>query len=143
VGLIVEIMQISINNSTSEISLVHKLFSEFAKSMISDISAIQKLSIVIDEVLTNIITHGYRDQDTHVIHISCQIQEGIISLSFEDDGIEFNPLLVEEQEVASELDTRSLGGLGIRLMKGLVDDISYQRQGKYNLLLIKKQVNPD
>ncbi|MBT8220102.1 MAG: ATP-binding protein [Bacteroidia bacterium] len=131
-------MHITIKNSISEINFVHKCFTYFAKSKTENESAIQKLCIVIDEVLTNIITHGYADQGEHQIDITCEVGDDSLVLTFRDDGVPFNPLEMENLPPNKEVDSAELGGLGIHLMKNLVDQIEYERKNDMNWLVIGK-----
>lgn len=133
-------MHITINNSISEINFVHKCFTYFASSKLEDESVIHKLCIVIDEVLTNIISHGYNDKDEHSIDIQCQIDNESILLTFQDDGVEFNPVMAQSAAIAGD-SMDKIGGLGIHLMKNLVDDIQYERKDDFNRLKITKHVS--
>jgi anti-sigma regulatory factor (Ser/Thr protein kinase) len=133
-------MQITINNSVSEINLVHQKFEAFAKNILNDKSVVQKMCVVIDEVLTNIIRHGYSDQKMHQINITLSIENKQLTMSFSDDGRAFNPLFFDLPDTTSDANVRPEGGLGIHLMKSLVDDIVYQRNGQFNHLLLKKNV---
>ena len=131
-------MYISINNALAEIPKVHDSFTEHVTISIRDPSVIAKMCIVIDEVLSNIINHGFNDESIHKIIVDFSIESNLLILCFQDDGNTFNPLLNPEKEMTQELEFREEGGLGIPLMKNLVDDIKYERKGLNNILTIKK-----
>ena len=133
-------MNITISNTISEIGLVIDNFADFAAPSISDIEQIHKLSIVLDEVLSNIIAYGYQDGKTHQIQVSCEIEGARLTLRFKDDGIPFNPLSTDVPKASLAIDNPRIGGLGIKLMKNLVDDMEYQRDNDFNVLHITKLI---
>ena len=99
------------------------------------------IDITIDEVLSNIIHYAYTDKDAHEITIETKSNKSTFTLTFEDDGIPFNPLShVPETQADIPLVHRKKGGLGIYLITRIVDDIKYERvDGKNILTLIKTE----
>ena len=134
-----DINKITINNTISEISLVHKEFKEFGNETLHK-KVINELCIVIDEVLSNIILHGFKHNTPHLIHVNWMVEGDYLIMQFFDQGKPFNPLLLQKPVLTNSLDNRPIGGLGVHLMKNLVDDISYERTNDHNLLMIKKIV---
>ena len=96
--------------------------------------------MVLDEVLSNIINNGYSDGSRHEIEIHMSADNDYIHFIFQDDGIAFNPLLVERTKGTPVEEEAKIGGLGIQLMKRLVDDIEYQRNGSTNQLVVRKRL---
>jgi anti-sigma regulatory factor (Ser/Thr protein kinase) len=62
-------------------------------------------------------------------------------MEFEDRGREFNPLEIGEPDLDIPLEERKLGGLGIHLVKKMVDEAKYRREGDRNILLLRKDKN--
>jgi anti-sigma regulatory factor (Ser/Thr protein kinase) len=98
------------------------------------------LRIVLDEVVTNILKYAYPDQAQHDIQLRCEVRGGWLETTVEDDGIAFNPLQAPEPDVASPLESRRLGGLGVHFMKSLTSSVSYERVGGHNRLRIRQRV---
>lgn len=134
-------MNITINNSISEIELVHDHFTDYASNKVEDVNIIHKMSIVIDEILSNIISYGYQDGKVHKIHVTFAFDGSKIKLSFRDDGLPFNPLKKKIPEVSLVGDDPQVGGLGIKLVKNLADDFEYRRVNNFNQLQITKYVS--
>jgi len=63
-------------------------------------------------------------------------------MEFEDRGREFNPLEVAEPDLETPIEDRQLGGLGIHLVKKMVDVATYRREGDRNILLLRKVHSP-
>jgi len=92
--------------------------------------------IAVDEIFSNIVNHSEADDVT--VRVSSDER---ILLEFEDDGEEYNPLLCDDPDVELPLDERNLGGLGIFLVKNLMDSLEYRYEQGRNILTISKQLN--
>ena len=99
-----------------------------------------ELNLGLDELFTNIISYGFDDQSEHHIKFSLSKTDETLVVEIEDDGIPFNPLDAADPGVARDLESINIGGLGIHLMKKMVDDINYQRSEGKNKLTLKKCV---
>jgi serine/threonine-protein kinase RsbW len=102
-----------------------------------------EINLALDELFTNIISYGFSDEDEHTIKVTIAPQKGKICLSIEDDGIPFNPIEFETPDVACSVENCKIGGLGIHIMRKLMDDICYQRCGDKNVLTLKKNLSQD
>ena len=99
-----------------------------------------EINLGLDELFTNIISYGFEDESEHQIKFSLAKAEETLVVEIEDDGIPFNPLDAASPEVSRELDSINIGGLGIHLVKKMMDDIDYQRVKGRNRLILKKCV---
>ena len=87
-----------------------------------------KVNIVLDDLLNNIISYAYPDEGEHEIEVRMDLSGERLTVIVADDGIPFNPLSVEKSDTDSSLEDREVGGLGIQLVRGFVDDATYQRR---------------
>ena len=97
------------------------------------------LNLALEEILTNIISYGYTDNREHEIKVRLSVQPGEVKAEVEDDGQPFNPLAAPEADTTQSLEERTIGGLGIHLVRKLMDGLEYKRQGDRNLLTIRKK----
>jgi anti-sigma regulatory factor (Ser/Thr protein kinase) len=100
------------------------------------------LRIALDEIVTNIVNYAYTDNARHDISIHCEVREGRLETTIEDDGIAFDPLAAPEPDLDSPLATRRVGGLGVHFVKNLVNSIAYERVDGRNRLTLKQQTAP-
>ena len=89
---------------------------------------------------TQIPAPSYSDDREHEILVRIRVQSGEVIAELEDDARAFNPLTAPEADVTTSLDERTAGGLGIHLMRKLMDGIEYQRLENGNLLIMKKTI---
>lgn len=99
-----------------------------------------EINLGLDELFTNIISYGFKDNGEHQIKFSLAKYKETLVVEVEDDGVPFNPLDVESLELSEDLDSVSIGGLGIHLVKNMMDDVDYQRIEGKNKLVMKKSV---
>jgi anti-sigma regulatory factor (Ser/Thr protein kinase) len=94
----------------------------------------------LEEAFTNILNFGFKDSGEHQILVCIALEDEWITMSFEDDGIPFDPLRVPSPDTASSLEERRVGGFGIHLIKNVVDQLEYTRQEGRNRLVMKKRI---
>jgi anti-sigma regulatory factor (Ser/Thr protein kinase) len=102
----------------------------------------QAAELVLDELLTNIISYGYTDSDTHQITVELTVVDGAMTIRIVDDGVAFNPFEQDAPDLESSIERRELGGLGIHLVKKFMDDYSYQRSDEFNIVTLSKSLAP-
>lgn len=101
------------------------------------------LTLVLDEIITNIIQYGYADFDVHPIDVTISLKDTTLSIRIEDDAQPFNILEAPEPELDVPLDDRDkpIGGMGVHLVKSMVHCITYERKDGKNVLTLSKDLN--
>ena len=100
-----------------------------------------KINLVLEELFTNIVSYGYSDDSEHEIQFTITHENGNLTIQIEDDGIPFNPADASCPDLECTLEERKIGGLGIHLIKKLMDDVLYQRCGEKNVLILRKDIS--
>jgi len=99
------------------------------------------INLVIEELITNTIFYGYNDKGEHEIAVDLSLEHDNLSIRIEDDGYEFNPLMVDNNDsIVKPLEERQVGGLGILLVKNLTDKANYQRIDNRNIIILEKKL---
>jgi serine/threonine-protein kinase RsbW len=98
------------------------------------------VNLALDELVTNVILHGYDDRTDQEVKAHLTVQEGVITAEVEDGGRAFNPLDAPTPDLNAALDERELGGLGIHLVRSLMDRVEYRREGEKNVLTVRKRI---
>jgi sigma-B regulation protein RsbU (phosphoserine phosphatase) len=132
-------LEINLKNKVSELDGVNQSLMEFGQRHGLPSKVVHDLNLAIEEILTNIISYGYTDNREHEVKVRLSAQLGEVSVEIEDDGQPFNPLEAPEPDITKPLEERKIGGLGIHLVRKLMDSLEYKRQGERNLLTIKKK----
>lgn len=98
------------------------------------------VQVVLDEVLSNIVRHGTRQGPAPLIDVTFAAIEGGLEVTVVDDGPEFDPLQLPEPDLTSPLEERRIGGLGVHLVRQLMDSVDYVRRDGRNWLVITRRV---
>jgi anti-sigma regulatory factor (Ser/Thr protein kinase) len=94
-----------------------------------------RLRVALDEVLSNIVRHGNGAR----VEVSFHREADLVEIVVADDGAPFDPLAWPAPDVRASLEVRQPGGLGIALLKGLIEDIHYERLDR-NVLTMRTKV---
>lgn len=105
---------------------------------------VQQLNLVLDELITNVISYGYTDSVEHQIEISLRHQPGCFVTRIKDDGHPFNPL-TEAPEVNLDLplEEREIGGLGLHFLRTMINEVDYHYQNGLNCLTLTQFYDRD
>ena len=93
------------------------------------------VKLAVDEACTNIIEHAYGIEYGGDIECTCMADQTCIKIMLRDHGRPFDPTLVPNPDLTLELEHRPIGGLGVFLMKTLMDEIHYETLGESGNLL--------
>jgi len=102
-----------------------------------------EINLALDELFTNIISYGFQDDKEHVVRITLTPENDQLCLCIEDDGKPFNPIEFESPDVSCSVEKCKIGGLGIHIMKKLMDDICSERCDDKNVLNLKKKISSE
>lgn len=97
-----------------------------------------ELNLVAEECFINIVEHAFEDSAGHRIELSLEVQDGTVTMTFEDDGVAFDPLSVPEFDPATPMEQRRVGGLGVHLVRNIMDEVRYERVGGKNRLTMRR-----
>jgi serine/threonine-protein kinase RsbW len=135
-----EQMSIPFKNNLSEIERLGQVVAEFAALYHLPTNLVFEINLALEEVLTNVISYGYEDSREHEIILRLSFKEGEVTTEVEDDGRPFNPLEAAELDISKPVEERPVGGLGIHLVRKLMDGLEYRRQQGKNFLVMKKSI---
>lgn len=100
---------------------------------------IYSLQLAADEAASNIIEHAYEGVSDATLYVTCNMQGDEIVITMRDTGRAFNPTSVKEPNLKADLSERQIGGLGVYLMRKLMDTVHYESSRSGNLLTMTKR----
>ncbi len=134
-------MEFVLKNKLSEVQRAADLFEEFGEENGIPLKDIFQINLVLDELISNVINYGYPKEENREIYLKYIIGDNKkLLLEIRDYGVPFNILEMEEVDVSLGIEERAIGGLGIHLVKNIMDDIEYERKGGQNILTLKKEL---
>ena len=133
-----ERLEIRLANDISAIGDVVNRFEQFGELHGVPTGDIMRVSLVFDEILSNIISYGYQDEARHEIIVTVELTGKRLVVTIEDDGIPFNPFAREAPDTNAAIEDREVGGLGIHLVQQVMDSATYQRRQNANVVIFSK-----
>ena len=132
---------IVVKNQLSELERVSRDVEAFGEHHGLPANAIFSVNLALDEILTNVISYGYVEGGQHDIVLRLSLAAGELVVQVEDDGRAFNPLELRLPDMDKPLEERPIGGLGIHLVRKLMDRLEYRREAGRNVLVMAKAVH--
>ena len=129
-----------LKNDLSELETLCQHLNKFGQTSGLSEACITDINICLDELFTNIISYGFDDDCEHIIKVTMTPEKKGLCLSIEDDGKPFNPVEFKTPDVSCSIEECKIGGLGIHIIRKLMDDICYERCKNKNVLKLKKGI---
>lgn len=131
--------ELVVKSSTDNLSLIRDFTKSAAEESGFTDDAIGKIILAVDEACTNIIKHAYKFEAEGNISISTKFNGSKFVISIIDSGVNFNPKVVPDPDIKKYHQQRKVGGLGMFLMKKLMDEVEYNHlSGNRNQVVLIK-----
>ena len=133
-------LSFELSNDLSELDTLEEKLDEFCQKLGVTTKCFCEINLALEELFTNIISYGFSDKADHRIKFILSYIGKTVTMRIEDDGEPFNPMEESSPDIRCPLEQRKIGGLGIHLIKNVMDDVIYKRQKDKNLLILKKRI---
>ncbi|UCG13384.1 MAG: ATP-binding protein [Deltaproteobacteria bacterium] len=134
-------ISLKLRNRLSELNILSQTLERFGETLALPQKTLFELNLALEELVTNIISYGYRDDADHWIQIAISHENAILTIRLEDDGIPFDPVEAEPPDCNCPVEERTIGNLGIYLTKKVMDDMVYERHENKNILTLRKNLH--
>lgn len=132
---------IEVDAVTPNVSQVSEFIESFLKEKEAPFEFVMKINVVVDEVFSNIARYGFPDGSPSKVRVTASINDdNQFVLIFVDGGIPYNPLANEDPDITAKAEDRPIGGLGIYIVKKMMDEMVYERINNRNILTLKKNL---
>jgi len=135
-------LEIDVQNRLAEIDRVNRKFNAFAEAHSIPTRAARSINLVFDELLNNIVSYAFEDEESHVIRIRIELAGHRLAVTIRDDGIPFNPFARDRPDTSLSIEEREIGGLGVHLVSNVMDEVSYSRPASDNVVTLVKYLEP-
>ena len=127
-------------NEISEISKLNQFVEEIGEEFSLSPAIVFNLTLVLEEAVVNVINYAYPKEEHESIYLSARLHEGSIVLVLTDTGVEFDPTLAPEADITLSAEERPIGGLGIFLIRQIMNEVKYERIDGKNILTLEKKL---
>ena len=130
-----------IGSDVAEIPEVTAWLEEVMRGSGFSEEAILDTQLAVEEAITNVIVHGYKESGGEVV-ITCHLNSDRMEVEIADTAPRFDPLSMPEPDLDGSIEERRIGGLGVFLIRQVMDGVSYRYEnGKNILVLIKNRTS--
>ena len=131
--------RMSIGAELGEVARVNAAFADFAEGHAVPVAVRRSLNVALDELLTNTVSYGLADAGGEA-SIDVELHPDRIIVTLSDNGRAFDPFGQSAPDTTLSVEDRPIGGLGIHLVRRLVDDVNYQRLSDQNVVTLTKRL---
>jgi anti-sigma regulatory factor (Ser/Thr protein kinase) len=127
-------------NDAAQLPVLTRFLQQFWSAADLPPAAAPAFELALEEVFMNVVMHGSPAGGVTRVEVSLVLGDDGLTLTLEDDGPPFDPLALPPPDVTSSLTERPVGGLGVFLVRRVMDAVSYQRVGARNQLRMLKRL---
>lgn len=132
--------EIKISNDLNEIAVLANFIEELCGEFSLPAETVMNINLALEEAVANIIMYAYPPQEQHIIRLRVTSTDKQLIFLLTDKGASFDPTQVEDVNIDLPLEERPIGGLGIFLIRSIMNEVSYQRLDNENQLIMKKDI---
>jgi anti-sigma regulatory factor (Ser/Thr protein kinase) len=123
-----------------EIERMNNLIRRFGELHEIQSRTLYAVNLALDEMVTNCIAYGFENPAGQTLEVHVETSGDSLVAQLFDEGREFDPLSAPTPDLAATLGERELGGLGIHLVRSLMDRVEYRRDKGKNVLTLRKRI---
>ena len=132
---------LTLSNNVQEIPQLNAFIDEVCESHDLDPMTSMEMNLALEEAVVNVMTYAYPEGTKGYVDISVQSDNGSLVFVISDSGKPFDPTTREEVDTSLPAEQREIGGLGIFLVRKMMDDIKYEYKDGHNILTLRKKLN--
>lgn len=134
-----QIQTLSVEASTEHLAQVRDFVAAYAEHIGLTQKDISEIRLAVDEAYTNIIKHAYKGNPTKKVHIEIGSDSDQLWISLTDKGKSFDPNTYHEPDLMQRIKEKKRGGMGVYLIRKLMDQVQYNRKDHANeIRMVKK-----
>lgn len=128
-----------LNNEVSEISKLQLFIDEIGEELNLAFDVTFNLNLVLEEAISNIILYAYPKEENQTLTVVAKTQDNNLIFVITDSGKEFDPTQIPDADITLSAEEREIGGLGIFLIRQIMNKVEYQRIDNKNILTLSKE----
>ncbi len=130
---------LTLQNSIDQITLLPPYVEKAVKASKLDPVVTEGLNLALEEAVTNVIDYAYPEGTVGNVDIDTAVTDTALTFTITDSGKPFDPTARAEVDIQADIEDRPVGGLGIHLVRKIMDEVRYERRGGRNVLILTKK----
>ena len=129
-----------LKNDIAEISRLAEFVENLGEEFMLTPDLVFNLNLVLEEAVSNVILYAYPKEEHDIITLSAKKDDNMLIFVLTDSGKEFDPTQIPDADVSLSAEEREIGGLGIFLIRQIMNTVEYQRIEGRNVLTLGKEL---
>ena len=125
---------LTLTNNINELERLEPFLEEFFQQNGLSLAPLSQIDLALEEAMANVIMYAYPEGTQGDVTLSMKVEGNAIRMEISDRGVPFNPLQQQEANLDVPLEERKIGGLGIHLIKEIMDSVAYEYREGFNVL---------
>ena len=127
-------------NDVQEVTKLAAFVDEFCEAIGADMSMTMSLNLALEEAVVNVMSYAYPKDSKGEVTIHAEFKNDVLTFVVIDNGIPFDPTKTQDADTTLSAEERPIGGLGIHLVRTIMDTIAYEYVNGQNVLTISKKL---
>ena len=132
--------EIIITNHVDELPVLAEKIEALAESWELSMPLTMNINLALEEAISNVIFYAFDDEKEHDIKIVLSLENKTLTIEIIDDGKPFDPTARQQPDISLPAEDRPIGGLGIFLIKKMMNNVTYTRHNNLNTLTLLKNI---
>ena len=132
--------QIILQNDIGQVPLLAQFVDEVCETIGLDMATTMQLNLAIEEAVVNVMNYAYPQGTVGDVCIEARSDDKELEFIISDSGKPFDPTAKDEVDTTLSAEERSIGGLGIHLVRTIMDAVDYERSNDKNILMLRKRL---
>ena len=132
---------LSLHNDVQEVPLLATFMDTISEENDMDMELSLNINLAVEEAVVNVMKYAYPEGTVGEVRVDASVTDGLLTIIITDSGSPFDPTGKEDPDVNLPAEERSIGGLGIFLVKQFMDTVDYQHTDGKNILTLVKKIN--
>lgn len=133
---------LTLPNDIETIPQLSEFVETFCEEQMVDMSITLSLNLAIEEAVVNVMSYAYPAGTYGEVLVKAIADDKVLTFIISDNGIPFDPTAKADVDTSLSAEERPIGGLGIHLVKQIMDSVDYQYTDGRNVLTLKKNIHP-
>jgi serine/threonine-protein kinase RsbW len=133
--------ELVLSNDVSEVSKIENFTEQIGEELSLSPAVVTSINLALEEAIANVIMYAYPAPEKNKIHLFAELENNELMFLLTDTGVPFDPTKdAKNPDITASVEDRPIGGLGIMLVKKIMNEVSYQRINGENQLTLKKKI---
>jgi serine/threonine-protein kinase RsbW len=126
--------------STQQLSSVREFVTSHARNYGFDTNDVEEIRLAVDEAITNVIKHAYQYDESKTVYVTLGKNKKEFWVAIQDSGEAFDLERYQEPDVSERVKQGKKGGVGVFLIRKLMDKVEYSRKNSHNEIRMTKNL---